>query len=45
MYYTKGGLDLDVLFTPYILNRQNRNQVRWNTCAGVRQSSLSSEVE
>ena len=37
-------LDLAVLFTPSTLNRQNRNQVRWNICAGVRQSTPSSEV-
>ena len=28
---TKGRLDLAVLFTPSTPNRQNRNQVRWNT--------------
>ena len=31
----RGGLDLAVLFTPSTPNRQNRNQVSWNTCAGV----------
>ena len=34
-------LDLAVIFT---LNRQNSNQVRWNTCAGVRRSTQSSKV-
>ena len=28
-----GGLELAVLFTPSTPNRQNRNQVRCNTCA------------
>ena len=28
------GLDLAVLFTPSTPNRQNRNQVCWNTCSG-----------
>ena len=32
---SRGRLDLDVLFTPSTLNRQNRKQVRWNICAGV----------
>ena len=39
-----GRLDLAVLFTPSTPNRQNRNQVRWNTCAGVRRSTPSSKV-
>ena len=39
-----GRLDLAVLFTPSTPNRQNRNQVRWNICAGVRRSTPSSEV-
>ena len=39
-----GRLDLAVLFTPSTPNRQNRNQVRWNTCAGVRGSTPSSKV-
>ena len=39
-----GRLDLAVLFTPSTPNRQNRNQVRWNICAGVRQSTPSFEV-
>ena len=39
-----GKLDLAVLFTPSTPNRQNRNQVRWNTCAGVRRSTPSSKV-
>ena len=37
-------LDLAVLFTPSTPNRQNWNQVRWNTCAGVRRSTPSSKV-
>ena len=37
-------LDLAVLFTPSTPNRQNRNQVRWNTCAGARWSTPSSKV-
>ena len=41
---TKGRLDLALLFTPSTPNRQNRNQVHWNTCAGVRQNTLSSKV-
>ena len=41
---TGGGLDLAVLFTPSTQIMQNRNQVRLNTCAGVRQSTPSSEV-
>ena len=41
---TWGRLDLAVLFTPSIPDRQNRNQVRWNICAGVRQSTPYSEV-
>ena len=36
-----GRLDLAVLFTP---NRQNRNQVPWNTCAGVHRSNPSSAI-
>ena len=39
-----GRLDLAVLFTPSTPNRQNRNQGRWNTCAGVRRSTPSSKV-
>ena len=39
-----GRLDLAVLFTPSTPNRQNRNQVRWNTCADVRRSTPSSKV-
>ena len=41
---TGGRLDLAVLFTPSTPNKQNRNQVSWNICAGVRQSTPSSEV-
>ena len=41
---TKGRLDIAVLFTPSTPNRQNRNQVLWNICAGVRQSTPSFEV-
>ena len=41
---TRGRLDLAVLFTPSTPNRQNRNQVRWNICAGVRRSTPSFEV-
>ena len=41
---TWGRLDLAVLFTPSTPNRQNGNQVRWNTCAGVRGSTPSHEV-
>ena len=41
---SRGRLDLAVLFTPSTPNRQNRNQVRLNTCAGVRQSTSSSDV-
>ena len=45
MFKTTGGrLDLAVLFTPSTPNRQNRNQVRWNLCAGVRRSTPSFEV-
>ena len=40
----RGRHDLAVLFTPFTPNRQNRNQVHWNTCAGVRQSTPSSKV-
>ena len=39
-----GRLDLAVLFTPSTPNRQNRNQVHWNICAGVRRSTPSTEV-
>ena len=39
-----GRLDLAVLFTPSTPNRQNRNQVHWNICAGVRRSTPSPEV-
>ena len=39
-----GRLDLAVLFTPSTLNRQNRNQVHWNICAGVCRSTPYSEV-
>ena len=39
-----GRLDLAVLFTPSTPDSQNGNQVRWNTCAGVRRSTPSSEV-
>ena len=39
-----GRLDLAVFFTPSTPNRQNRNQVHWNICAGVRRSTPSSEV-
>ena len=34
LFYNLGGLDLAVLFT----------QVRWNTCAGVRQTTPSIKV-
>ena len=40
----RGRLDLAVLFTPSTPNRQNRNQVRWNICAGVSRSTPSFEV-
>ena len=43
-WITKGRLDLAVLFTPSTPNRQNRNQVRWNICAGLRRSTPSFEV-
>ena len=39
-----GRLDLAVLFTPSTPYRYNRNQVHWNTCAGVRRSTPSSKV-
>ena len=39
-----GRLDLAVLFTPSTPTRQNRNQVHWNICAGVRRSTPSFEV-
>ena len=39
-----GRLDLAVLFTPSTPNRQNRNQVRWNTRGGLRLSTPSSKV-
>ena len=42
--FSRGRLDLAVLFTPSTPNRQNRNQVHWNICAGVRRSTPSSEV-
>ena len=35
---------MTVLFTPSTPNRQNRNQVHWNICAGVRRSTPSSKV-
>ena len=41
---TWGRLDLAVLFTPSTPNRHNRNQVCWNTCAGVCRSTPSSKV-
>ena len=41
---SRGRLDLAVLFTPSTPNRQNRNQVRWNICAGVHRSTPSSAV-
>ena len=37
--FTWGRLDLAVPFTPSTPNRQNRNQVCWNICAGVRRST------
>ena len=40
----RGRLDLAVLFTPSTPNRQNRNQVRWNICAGVHRRTPSFEV-
>ena len=40
----RGRLDLAVPFTPSIPNRQNRNQVCWNICAGVHRSCPYSEV-
>ena len=40
----RGRLDLAVLFTPSTANRQKRNQVRWNICAGVLRSTPSFEV-
>ena len=43
-HIARGRLDLAVLFTPSTPNRQNRNQVHWNICAGVRWSTPSSEV-
>ena len=42
--FIRGRLDLAVLFTPSTPNRQNRNQVRWNICAGVRRSTPSFKV-
>ena len=39
-----GRLDLAVLCTPSTQNRQNRNQVRQNTCTGIRRSTPSSKV-
>ena len=44
LHFTGGRLDLAVLFTPSTPTRQNRNQVHWNICAGVRWSTPSSEV-
>ena len=44
IYLCWGRLDLAVLFTPSTPNGQNKNQVRWNICAGVRQSTPSFEV-
>ena len=41
---SRGRLDLAVLFTSSTPNRQNRNQVHWNNCAGVRRSTPSFEV-
>ena len=41
---SRGRLDLAVPFTPSTPNRQNRNQVCWNICAGVRWSTPCSEV-
>ena len=43
-FETQGRLDLAVLFTPFTPNRQNRNQVCWNICAGVCRSTPYSEV-
>ena len=43
-HINKDRLDLAVLFTPSTPNRQNRNQVRWNICAGVRLSTPSFKV-
>ena len=40
----RGRLHLAVLFTPFTPHRQNRNQVRCNTCAGVHGSTPSFEV-
>ena len=42
--YIRVGHDVAVSFTPSTPNRQNRNQVRWDTCAGERRSTPSSEV-
>ena len=42
--HTWGRLDLAVPFTPSTPNRRDRNQVRWNICAGVRRSTPSYEV-
>ena len=42
--FTWGRLDLAVLFTPSTPNRQNRNQVRCNICAGVRRSTVNGPV-
>ena len=41
---SRGRLDFAVLFTPSTPNRQNRNKVCWNTCAGVHRSTPSSKV-
>ena len=43
-FMSTGGLDLAVPFTPSTPNLQNRNQMSWNICAGVRRSTPSSEV-
>lgn len=42
-FITKGRLDLAVLYTLFAPNWQNRNQVDMNNCAGVLQSTPSSE--
>ena len=42
--YIWGGLDLAVLFTSFAPNTQNRNQVHWNSCAGVLRRTQSSET-
>ena len=43
-HLNRGRLDLAVPITPSAPNRQNRNQVCWNICAGVRWSTPYSEV-